>query len=133
MPAKEIEMLEKRNALCCCIATVQKVQAIYMPCVPQLVALHYHQHHTIAQHQSSHSPGSIQTTSVAQTDYPPEEQSLFLTSELSVDQHAACVQNLSTLEERLRDVQLYDALDKLRIQLHIKSRMLTFKKRNVCH
>jgi hypothetical protein len=126
-------MLEKRNALRRRIAAVRKVQAIYMPCVPQLIALCHHQHRTITRHQSSHSPGSTRTTSAAQTDYPPEEQSLFLTSELSVDQRAACVQNLLTLEERLRDAQLYNALDKLRIQLHIKSRMLTFKERNVRH
>lgn len=68
----------------------------------------------------------------------PEDQPLFLPHSLSMDDLDTCHAGLAEIEGRLRDEQMRDeqmreALDKVRIHLHIKSRIVTFKNRNVRH
>lgn len=61
----------------------------------------------------------------------PEEQPLFLPHALSIDDLEQCADGLAEIESRLREGQLRDALDKIRIHLHVKSRLVIFKARNV--
>ncbi|KAI0070520.1 hypothetical protein K474DRAFT_1556942, partial [Panus rudis PR-1116 ss-1] len=44
-----------------------------------------------------------------------------------------CTGDLDKMEERLRDGQMRDSLDKLRIQLHVKARLVGDRNRNVRH
>ena len=44
-----------------------------------------------------------------------------------------CSAGLADVEKRLREGQLCSALDKLRLHLHIKSRLVRFKAQNVRH
>ena len=44
---------------------------------------------------------------------------------------SSCTPGLGKIEERLRDGQMHDALAKLRVHLHIKTRLITFKNRNI--
>ena len=132
-------MIEKRNGIRRRIAAVREVQAIYMPSVPQLAALHLQaqrQRHRQLQHAITvgGSSSTIPTDHAPPSTLPedlPEDTKLFLPSELPPTALAGCTDDLANIEERLRDAQLYDSLDKLRVQLHIKSRMLIFKGRNI--
>ena len=60
-----------------------------------------------------------------------ECETLFLPHELTAEQLASCVRGLVDTEIRLRIGQMRSALDSLRVYLHIKSRMIRFKARNV--
>lgn len=60
-----------------------------------------------------------------------EDKKLFLPHALTPDQRAGCAVGLASLEERMRDAQLHECLDRLRVHLHIKARLVTFKNRNV--
>ncbi|KAI0078284.1 hypothetical protein K474DRAFT_1706673 [Panus rudis PR-1116 ss-1] len=62
-----------------------------------------------------------------------ENLPLFMPSSLSPEQRATCEQGLVETEARLREGQLRDALDKLRIQLHVKSGLIGDRIRNVRH
>ncbi|EKM53869.1 uncharacterized protein PHACADRAFT_29178 [Phanerochaete carnosa HHB-10118-sp] len=46
---------------------------------------------------------------------------------------ALCSQGLAEIKERLHDAQLHNSLNKLRAQLHVKTRLVAFKNRNVHH
>ncbi|EKM51330.1 uncharacterized protein PHACADRAFT_61413, partial [Phanerochaete carnosa HHB-10118-sp] len=61
----------------------------------------------------------------------PEDQRLFLPYKLDETDLALCSQGLAEIKECLRDAQLHDSLDKLRAQLHVKTRLVAFKNRNV--
>lgn len=63
----------------------------------------------------------------------PEIQPLVLPSELEGHELDNCASGLADMEARLRDAQLCDALDKLRVHLHIRSRLVQFKNRHVRH
>lgn len=60
-----------------------------------------------------------------------EEQPLMFPSDLSATELALCTPGIAKIEEQLRDGQMHDALEKLRIHLHEKTRLLNFKNRNV--
>lgn len=85
-----------------------------MPCVPQLLARF------------------LQGLPGPSADLP-EDQPLFLPHELTFEDLEQCTPGLAEIEERLRDAQLFAMLDKLRVQLHVKTRLITFKNRNVRH
>ena len=87
------------------------MQAVYMPVVPQLVARH------------SRQPGA--------SNLLPEEGPLYFPSKLSGDELDVCSPGIAEIEERLREGQMHDALDKLRVHLHIKTGMVMFKDRNI--
>lgn len=112
-------MVSKRATIRRRLTTLCSVQAIYMPCVPQL----------LARALQSDSNGERQHTLLQQ----PEEQAILFPHQLSIEELERCTSGLAEIEERLRDAQLYDALDKLRLRLHIKTRLVTFKNRNVRH
>ncbi|GJF00837.1 hypothetical protein PsYK624_171390 [Phanerochaete sordida] len=63
----------------------------------------------------------------------PERQPLFLPHELEEDNLESCVAGLADMESRLRDGQLSDSLNKLRVHLHICSCLVRFKDRHVRH
>jgi hypothetical protein len=52
---------------------------------------------------------------------------------MSPAQLAGCHAQLKEIERRLCEGQLWSSLDRLRVHLHIKTRLMTFKGRNVCH
>ncbi|KAF7798643.1 hypothetical protein EIP86_009867 [Pleurotus ostreatoroseus] len=112
-PTQNAELIDKRAAIRRRLLAVCEIQAIYMSCVPQLLA-HY-----------------LQTTPRAAEC--PEEQNLYLPSFLSPEELRRCKSGIATLEERLRDAQLYDSLDRLCVHLHIRSRLAVDKTRNVRH
>jgi hypothetical protein len=61
-------------------------------------------------------------------DEQPENVPLFLLSVLSqVQRSLESVAGLAAIEEKLRDAQCSTALDRLRNQLHVKSRLLVYK------
>ena len=64
-------------------------------------------------------------------DELPEEQPLKFPSDLTAEERAQCTPGLEKIEEKLSDGQMHDALEKLRIHLHIKTPLITFKDRNV--
>lgn len=126
------DMVSKRTALRRKIIALRQVQAIYTPAVPARVAAH-------AQLSSptSDTPSAPRPTSVAADDTRvpdrPEDEPLFFPSQLPDDQLITATPGIKTIEERLRDAQLYDSLDRLRVQLHVKARLVTFKNRQVRH
>lgn len=67
------------------------------------------------------------------TPIPAEQMPLFLPSELTDEELAMGTAGLVDIENCLRDAQCRSALDSLRNQLHIKSRLTTYKDRNVRH
>ncbi|KAJ3552075.1 hypothetical protein NM688_g4347 [Phlebia brevispora] len=112
--AQSATVIEKRTALRRRLANIRAVQAIYIPCAPALVAT-YEQ--------------GLKTKGLS-TEFI-EEQPLFLPSGIDADALERCEPGLADIENRLREGQLRDSLDKLRVQLHIKARMLKFKADNV--
>lgn len=64
---------------------------------------------------------------------PVEQQRLLMPSELSAEQRASCYAGLEDIERDMRDAQCRTALDHVRTQLYIKSRLLTYKDRHVRH
>ncbi|KAI0070972.1 hypothetical protein K474DRAFT_1561156, partial [Panus rudis PR-1116 ss-1] len=62
-----------------------------------------------------------------------ENTPLFLPSALTLEQRELCSSGLAELESRLREGQMRDALDELRIKLHLKSALIGDRVRNVRH
>ncbi|KAF7796504.1 hypothetical protein EIP86_007682 [Pleurotus ostreatoroseus] len=117
-PQQTATIVEKRTTLRRRLLKAREAQAVYMPCAPALVAKHA---------QSLRQKGKEAVVDLV------EEQPLFLPCHLDVADLDACEPGLADIELRLREGQLRDALDKLRIHLHIKTRLVTFKNTNVRH
>lgn len=66
-------------------------------------------------------------------DDTPEEQSLFFPHQLPLELLELCSSGLAEVEEWLCDAQMHESLDKLRVQLHVKNHLVTYKGRNVRH
>ncbi|KAI5885767.1 uncharacterized protein SCHCODRAFT_01205560 [Schizophyllum commune H4-8] len=64
-------------------------------------------------------------------DEPPERTPLFPPSSLTPSERARCVDDVTTVESRLRHAQCRTALDAIRNLLIVKSRLLTYKNTNV--
>ena len=92
------------------IEKLRLLQAPYMPNVMQLLT---------------------QRPAVVCHDELPEEQPLMFPSDLADNERITCTPGLARIEEKLREGQMHDALDNLRLHLHIKTRLVTFKDRNV--
>ena len=105
-----MDVIDKRRKLQTNLEKLRLLQAPFMPNVLQILA---------------------RRPAVICHDELPEEQPLMFPSDLNADELSACAPGLARLEERLRDGQLHDALDKLRTHLHMKTRLVTFKDRNV--
>ncbi|KAJ6486565.1 hypothetical protein C8R47DRAFT_1216667 [Mycena vitilis] len=85
--------------------------------------------------QQTYMPAAIQV--LGELAQPPntlaEDVPLLLPSALSDAQRLRCVAGLDHLEALMRDAQCRTALVRLRNQLHIKSRLLTYKKNQSRH
>lgn len=79
-----------------------------MPIVPQLVTRHRRQ-----------------------VDELPEEEPLYFPSGLAGSDLDVCSPGIAEIEERLREGQMHDALAQMRVLLHKKTGMMTFKDRNI--
>ncbi|KAJ7024986.1 hypothetical protein C8F04DRAFT_968337, partial [Mycena alexandri] len=82
--------------------------------------------------QATYTPASIvalgRRTNVPENE-PPEMVPLFLPSALSLEERAVePVKGLAAYKLAMRDAQCSTALDCLRIQLHMKSRLVTYKR-----
>lgn len=108
-----------------------------MPCVTMKLAEYRRQLITAAPTHSSASitvptPQRPLVAEVEKLDIP-EIQPLFLPYQLGEYELDACVAGLAEIESRFRDGQLGDSLDKLRVHLHIRSRLVRFKDHQVRH
>lgn len=90
---------------------IRLLQAVYMPIVPQLISRRQRQ--------------------LGQPEDLPEEEPLYFPSELAGSDLDVCSPGIAEIEERLREGQMHDALDKLRLFLHKKTGMVQFKDRNI--
>ncbi|KAF7348390.1 CxC2 domain-containing protein [Mycena sanguinolenta] len=107
---QQIDLAAMRTKLNRGIARFRKIQRAYMPIAVQLLA---------------------------DMDLPPntlaEDVPLLLPSALTEAQRSRCAAGLEHVEGLLRDAQCRTALTRLRNQLHIKSRLLTYKQNHVRH
>jgi len=111
---QEASLTEQRNALRVKIANWQRIQSIYMP---GLLSIQSDDSLTIPPSPDSHQP---------------ENMLLWLPSSLPPSRRkAACAPMLPDYEEKLRTAQCYDALEKLRHVLRVKTRMVQFKNKNI--
>lgn len=110
-----------------------------MPCVPLKLARHRQRLAALpspaAGTATSTSSARTQRRSASEVDVldVPERQPLFLPHQLDAAERAGCAAGLVDMESRLRDGQLVDSLDKLRVHLHIRSRLVRYKDRHVRH
>ncbi|KAJ7718091.1 hypothetical protein B0H14DRAFT_2412600 [Mycena olivaceomarginata] len=85
--------------------------------------------------QSTYTPAAIQALSkqVTAANDLAEDVPLMLPSSLSEEEHRnrGCVSGVLEIEDSLRGAQCCTALPRLRNQLHIKSRLLFYKKHNL--
>jgi hypothetical protein len=104
--AQQIDIMALRRGLNRSIQRLRNLQATYTPIA--IVALGQRQN--------------------VPEDEQPENVPLVLPSALSQAQRSLeSVAQLAAIEEKLRDAQCSTALDRLRNQLHVKSRLLTYK------
>jgi hypothetical protein len=106
----QIDMGAMRTKLNRGIARFRKVQQTYMPAALQLLG-----------------DMSVPSTMLA------EDVPLLLPSALTEPQRARCIPGLDHIEALMRDAQCRTGLTRLRNQLYIKSRLLTYKKGHVRH
>lgn len=87
--------------------------------------------------QATYMPGALQALSkrIAAAGELAEDVPLMLPSALLTEERAGggCVAGLTAIEDDLREVQCRTALVRLRSQLHVKSRLLVYKKSNSRH
>ncbi|KAK7039759.1 CxC2 domain-containing protein [Favolaschia claudopus] len=86
--------------------------------------------------QATYTPGALQA--LARREAPPDELAenipLMLPSALSaVERAAGCVASVEHVESLARDAQCSEALQRLRNQLHVKSRLFTYKANHARH
>ena len=129
--------MAKRAALRHRITTVRGIQAVYIPFVHTKLA-QYRQTLASPSLQRLQSSTSTSLAKAASSPYSddrdlPEDQPLFLPHQLSEAELELSTPGLAEMEARLRDGQLTDCLDKLRVHLHIRSRLITYKDRHVRH
>ena len=109
-PLRTAVVIEKRRTLQSNIDKLRLLQAPFMPNALQHLA---------------------QRPDVLTHNELPKDQPLIFPSDLPMNDRNVCAPGLARMEERLREGQMHDALDKLRLHLHIKTRLVTFKDRNV--
>lgn len=114
---QETDLVEQRSKLSRNIARFRTLQATYTPTALQVLA-----------ERPAAIPGDGDSAPLV------ENIPLCLPSSLSTTEHASGVrEGLFNMEEQLRDAQMRTSLDRLRNQLHIKSRLLTYRGTNVRH
>lgn len=113
---KDGSLTEQRNLLRSRLRGWEQLVPIYMPGV-----LQYH-----IDGGASTSPSSSSASG------HPEDTEIWLPSRIPAPyRDVICMSGLPDIEVRLREAQAYDALDKVRNTLKVKSRMIDFKNRNV--
>ncbi|GJF00807.1 CxC2 domain-containing protein [Phanerochaete sordida] len=135
-PVNTAEVIAKRASLRHRITSIRNVQAIYMPCVPMKLARHRQSLVAASASTASNGPStSSRPRSQADADVVdlPEHQPLFLPSSLGQAERDGCAGGITDMECKLRDGQLADSLDKLRVHLHIRSRLVSYRDRHVRH
>lgn len=137
-----VDIFDHRAVLRRRIQTIRDIQAIYMPSAPQLItaelppiaAALQKKADELAKKQQSKASS---TTSISSTNptvtVPPEHMPLFLPSQVPPHLRAGLSLGLCEMESQLREGQMRNALDKLRVHLHIWTRLATFKARHVRH
>ena len=128
-----LDLIDRRSTLRRRLQAIGDIQPVYMPCVPQLVAKHQQQHMLTAETRDGYVPTRGSRFRPRPELEQPEKQPLFLPHQLSIEELEGCVAGLADIEARLREGQMRSALDALRVQLHIRSRLITFKARNSRH
>ena len=130
-----IDIVDRRAAIRRRLQAVREIQAVYMPSVPKLAAF-CNRNPSLPSEASppllssgTATRSSRKRTAGAKKD-TPERQPIFLPHELGDEDLETCVLGLGTIEDRLREGQMRSALDSLRVQLHVRSRLITFKARN---
>ena len=114
--SKDGSLTEQRNLLRSRLRGWERLVPIYMPGVLQY-----------------RIDGSATTSpSLSSASDHPEDAEIWLPSHIPAQHHdVVCMSGLPEIEVRLREAQAYDALDKVRNTLKVKSRMIEFKNRNV--
>jgi hypothetical protein len=108
--AMQIDLGGMRRKLNRGILRFRKIQQTYMPAAIQVLG-------------DKHLPSNVLA----------EDVPLLLPSALSEAQRALCAGGVEHVEALMRDAQCRSGLARLRNQLHIKSRLLTYKKHQVRH
>ena len=127
------DLATKRTALRRRLIAFRAVQAIYVPCVPSLAAAHALSVAPAASTPSGQRPAAAASTTSSRIIDRPEDEPLFLPHSLTAEQLQNSAPGLARIEERLREAQLDESLDRLRLHLHVKARLVTFKNRQVRH
>ncbi|KAJ3764973.1 hypothetical protein FB446DRAFT_655900, partial [Lentinula raphanica] len=102
-------LMERRTKLMRLMGRIRSIQALYMP-----AAIHF-----LGQRR-------------VEGEEHVEKIPIILPSDLSAEERSSgCHANLAGIEEQLREAQIRGTLDSLRNHLHMKSRLLTYRKTNV--
>lgn len=110
-----------------------------MPCVLRLVAHELlrisaaidQKAQDLARKRGSSAPSTSFTKSAPAV--PPKHIPLFLPSQIPQSARSGLVEGVCKMESRLREGQMRNTLDKLLIHLHIRSRLASYKARQVRH
>ncbi|KAF4618086.1 hypothetical protein D9613_012669 [Agrocybe pediades] len=120
-------LLEQRRILQSRIRDWEQILPIFMPGVPQYRS-DIRSRATSPSATASHP--SLPTT--RQSNLPEDEEIWLPSRILTVEDRARlCVDGLADMEQQLRDAQLRDSLDSLRMVLRMKTRMVQFKNANI--
>ncbi|KAJ3817326.1 hypothetical protein F5880DRAFT_1493129, partial [Lentinula raphanica] len=109
--AQKTELAERRTRLMRLMGRLCSIQALYMP-----AAMTYLNNHQVDPNREEH----VETIPV-----------IFPSTLPSIERVSGCHSGLPSIEEQLRDAQLRSALNSLRNHLHMKFRLLTYRKTNV--
>ena len=123
---QEREMLSRRSAIRRRLTTVRAVQAIYTPCVPALVASHLRTSATSATSHGRHGSDRI-------AESRAEDEPLFLPSSLGAADRESCASGVADAELLMRDAQLHECLDQVRVLLHVKAGLVMHKNKHFRH
>ncbi|GJF00735.1 CxC2 domain-containing protein [Phanerochaete sordida] len=137
------DIFDRRAVIRRRIQNVREIQAVYMPNVPQLLAAELPKiaaklkakadELSRRQRGAAATPNPSNSAAAAAYTVPPEHIPLFLPSELPPETIPDLAHNLQSTESLLREGQMRNALDKLRVHLHIKTRLVSFKARQTRH
>lgn len=104
---------------------------LYMPVVSLLVVCWEQQALLHARNATVASSSPLTPTDIPHEQL--EDQKLFLPHELDELNLTLCTLDLAKTKECLCNAQLHNSLNKLCVQLHMKTRLVTFKNCNVHH
>ncbi|KAJ3819033.1 hypothetical protein F5880DRAFT_1625783 [Lentinula raphanica] len=107
--SQKTSLMERRTKLMRLMGRIRSIQALYMPAAIQILG----QRRVDGEEHAENVP-------------------IIFPSNLSNNERSnGCHADLAKIEEQLRDAQIRGALDSLRNHLHMKTRLLTYRKSNV--